>query len=208
MWKYISTNTTNIATNTTDITNLKSRVSTCETNISTNSTNISNNTTEINNIKNNLYDALYRSVYASGNNRAAIEYNYGLGKIIYWWSSGMSIYVSAINNTDESFHLSDDVQSLMLPGTIKQLKSDGTLNGIINKLYYAIDEVDGGSSRKELRYLTTITVLPDVYSINFNLNAAPRVMNLNLFEGLQELTLHGYESPTDTDRKISIWLPS
>ena len=80
------------------------------------------------------------------------------------------------------------------------MKSDGTLNGIINKLYYAIDEVDG-SSRKELRYLTTITVLPDVYSISFNLNAAPRVMNINLFEGLQELTLHGYETTGDDIRK-------
>ena len=88
------------------------------------------------------------------------------------------------------------------------MNSDGTVLSVITQLYYAIDEVDG-SSRKELRYLTTITVLPDVYSISFNLNATPRVMNLNLFEGLQELTLHGYESPTDTDRRnINLIVPA
>ena len=51
--------------------------------------------------------------------------------------------------------------------------------------------------------------MPDVYSISFNLNSAPRLMNLNLFEGLQELTLHGYESPTDTDRRnINLIVPA
>ena len=73
---------------------------------------------------------------------------------------------------------------MVLPGTVKQLNSDGILRGIINKIEYGIDEFDG-NNRKELRYLTTITVLHDVYKINFNLNAAPRVMNLNLFEGLK-----------------------
>ena len=121
----------------------------------------------------------------------------------------VSAHVTAINNANDNYQLSYDVQSLILPGTIKQLRSDGTVRAILNRIEYDIDEVDGGSSRKELRYLTTITVLPDVYKINFNLNAAPSVMNLNLFEGLQELELHGYVSPTDTDRRnINLIVPS
>ena len=204
----ISTNTTNISNNTTDITNLKSRVSTCETNISTNTTNISNNTTEINNIKNNLYDGLYRCVYGNSSSRAGIEYNYGLGKIIYWWSNGDGMYITAINNNDENFHLNDNIETIVLPGTINQLNSDGSVRSVITQLYYGIDEITD-NKRKELRYLTTITVLPDVYSINFNLNAAPAVMNLNLFEGLQELTLHGYETTgVDTTKNINLIIPA
>jgi hypothetical protein len=65
------------------------------------------------------------------------------------------------------------------------------------------------NTRKNLTNLKTITVLPDVYEINFNLNAAGSLMNFNLFEGLQIISLTGFQSTgSDTQHLINLTIPA
>ena len=175
-----------------DLTSLSSTVSTNTSNIATNTFNIATNTTEINNIKGlignipiNPYEGLYTSIYDSVS-RAALQYNYAIGSMIFWVSS--NIYTTVINNNDQNYQINDDVTSIILPGTIKQLNSDGTINQVIRKILYKIEAVNS-DSRKVMNTLTTITTLPDVYSLDLDLTGAPNLKYYNLFEGLQELTL-------------------
>ena len=193
----ISTNTSNInnlsasvSTNTTDISNLKSRMTTAESNISTNTSNISNLQTQINNLNlGTAYEGLFYSRY-SGNN-VIIEFNYGLGNMVFWPDGlGYGSFNTAINNLDTINHceLSSDIETLILPGTIKKLNSDNTVNSIIKKLYYTLDPTST-SGRKALNSLKTITVLPDVWRIELNCSATSNLSSLNLFNGLEVLWL-------------------
>ena len=92
------------------MTTAESNISTNTANISTNSGAIASNTIEINNIKNQLstipinpYEGLFYSVYTAGNNRAAINYNFNIGGIIYWWNNNANAYITAINNIEPNF---------------------------------------------------------------------------------------------------------
>ena len=129
----ISTNTTNISTNTTDITNLKDRVSNCENNISTNTTNISNLQSQISNLNlGSPYEGYYYSLY-NDTTHPVIQFNYNKGRMIYW--SDSSRYKSAVNDVGENC-INTSVKELTLPGNIKLLNSDNTVNQYMSDIIY------------------------------------------------------------------------
>ena len=213
----VNQNTTDINDIKTRLNDLSVRVTTDETNINELSASVSTNTSNINelsasvstNISNindldasvlsientissipiNPYEGLFYSKFA--NQYVIIEFNYGIGSLIFWGDgTGLGSYNTAINNVESGYHceLSDDIISLTLPGTIKKLNSDGSVNSVIRKLYYTLDPTTI-SGRKTLNNLKTITVLPDVWRIDFNSSSTPYLTSLNLFNGLEKISL-------------------
>lgn len=166
-----------VETNENDISDLDERTTTNENDITT-----INNT--ISNIPINPYEGLFKPIYISSN-RPGLEFNYNTGKLIYW-SSG-EYWKASLNNMDENYNLNDGIKNITLPGTIKQINADKTINQIINKILYAIDNPT--NDRKTLSNLKIVNVLPDVSTINFNLSGAPNLLSLNLFNGLEKITL-------------------
>lgn len=184
-----------ITSHNSDISNLQSQInstaSALELKESTTShnTDISNIQASIASIPINPYEGLFYSRY--GGNNVIIEFNYNLGNMIFWPDgTGLGSYNTSINNVDTTNHveLSSDIETLILPGTIKKLNSDGTINTIIRKLYYVLDPTTT-PGRKLLNNLKTITVLPDVWRIELNCLGTPNLSSLNLFNGLQKLSL-------------------
>ena len=112
-----------------DISNLETRMTTAESNISTNTSNISSLQTQINNLNvGSAYEGLYYSRYL--NQYVIVEFNYNIGSMLFWPDT--DFYTTPINNVDSTNHveLSNDTKSLILPGTIKKLNSNGTVNTI------------------------------------------------------------------------------
>ena len=178
------------------------------TNISTNASSIVRNTTEINNIKNQLsgipinpYEGLYSYVY--NGNKPIINYNYNFGYLLYWKGNNNKQFC-AINDNE---HLNQNVTDIILPGHVKKLNSDGTINEIVNNIYYTIDAPsETGDIRQSLPNLTNITTEPSVIQIQCNLSGAPNLRYFNLFEGLQILKL-SYPSFNENN-KINLKVPS
>ena len=107
--------------------------------------------------------------------------------MIFWPDGdGNNSYNTSINNVDKchNVQLSSNIKSLTLPGTIKKINSNGTVNSIKNKLYYTLDPVL--SSRKTLNNLKIITFLPDVWKIVLDCSAALKLSSLNIFNGLEK----------------------
>ena len=178
----------NINEHNSDITNLQSQINSKES-ISSHNSDISNLQSQINSIQINPYEGLYKPIYISGD-FAIIEYNYNLGNMIYWLDdSANNIYRTAINNYDSrnNIQISNNARSLTIPGIIKKINSNGSTNKIINKIRYTIDRVL--STSKLLNNLTSLIIMPDVYGINFDCLGTPNLSSLNLFNGLQELSL-------------------
>ena len=203
--------------NASEITNLKGRVSNCEQNlsiarvdiasnsstiryvnedlttltnrVSTDETNITNNTTEINNIKSQLnsipinpYEGLYSYVY---DNNVRLNYNYNFGYLIYWKRTGK--WFCAINDND---FLNQNTTDIILPGHVKKLNSDGTINEIISDVYYFLNApAETGNIRQSLPNLKTITTLPDVNTLDIDILGAQNLYYFNLMNGLKIIKL-------------------
>ena len=204
----VQTNTTNITTNSTDISGLKTRMSTAESNISTNTSNISSlqsqvnakessssHDTDIANLQSQInsldlgspYEGLYKPLYRR--NGAIIEFNYNIGKLVYWTDSqDNNRIITSINNVDGDIQIDDNTESLILPGTIKILNADGSIYSIGRGIKYYIDEVVN-TQRKIMSNLKSLTFLPGVYKIDLVLSSAPNLSSLNLFSGLEEISL-------------------
>ena len=170
-----------------DISNLQASINSKESS-SDHAADISNIHASIASIPINPYEGLFYSRYA--NQFVIVEFNYGIGNMIFWPDGdGNNSYNTSINNVDSGHNvqLSSNIKSLTLPWTIKKLNSNGTVNSIKNKLYYTLDPPS--SSCMNFYVLKTITVLPDVWKIELNCLGAPNLSSLNLFNGLQILSI-------------------
>ena len=177
-------------------------MATAEGNITTNTNNITNLQTRIDTIVPAIsHEGLYTLSSSSGN--IILTYNYNLGSFIFWANTiidGAS-YITAINNydTQNNIRINAETSSLILPGIIKN--SSGS---VYKNLAYTIDETS--SNRVALNNLSTITILPGVYSIDFNLKGAPNLMYINMFEGLKRLYIEGTGS--SMTNSLSLTIPS
>ena len=103
-----------------DISNLQASINSKESS-SDHAADISNIQASINSIPINPYEGLFYSRY--GGNNVIIEFNYNLGNMIFWPDgTGLGSYNTSINNVDTTNHveLSSDIETLILPGTIKK----------------------------------------------------------------------------------------
>ena len=104
-------------------------------------------------------------------------------------------------------YLANNITDVVLPGRIKKLNSDGTLDQIIVNICYTIDN-ETDPDRSSLLYLRSITTMADVYSLNCYLPSAPELRYFNLMEGLQILKLTGNGPVGDYMKNINLIVPS
>ena len=145
------------------------------------------------------YEGLYSFTYSGTS--AILNYNYGLGNLIFW-DDNNGAYITAINNYDNQNHIqiNNNTNSLILQGIIKNT------NNTLIKIIYEIS-APTNTSRLTLNNLKMLTVLPSVYKIDFTLNGAPNLENLNLFDGLQVLKLNWPSGSVSNNRIRKLRVP-
>ena len=182
----------NITDHNEDVSNLSNRIRNNSSNIEINASAIDNHEIRIRALESNPvnpYEGLLSYSYVNID-ATIINYNNNLGNMIIWNSGNDNIYMTVINNVDttNNVELSNDISSIILPGIVKKINQDNSLNKIINKIHYLLDD-PSVSNRKSLNSLKSITILPNVYSIEFNLIAALNLKYFNIFNGLQKISL-------------------
>ena len=184
----VNQNSQDISNLDTRVTNVENRLLTDESDIDNLQSDVSNLITVVSNIPINPYEGLLSYSYVDLD-ATIINYNNNQGNMIIWNSGNDNIYMTDINNidTNNNVEISDNIKHIVLPGIVKKINQDNSINKIIDKIRYAL--IAPASNRKTLNSLTTITILPDVYSIEFNLTASPNLKYFYIFEGLQILKL-------------------
>ena len=86
---------------------------------------------------------------------------------------------------------------------LKKINQDGSVNKIIDKIRY-IYEFSTADNRKDLNYLETLTVMPNVYELDLNLTSSPLV-NFNLFNGLKKIKLCYNSVPNN--KRLNLKIP-
>ena len=168
----------------TDISNLQASINSKESS-SNHAADISNLQNQINSIPINPYEGLFYSRYCG--NYVIIEFNYNIGNMIFWENDDDNDgYITSVNNADTDYCIYSTTTNLILPGIIKIINSDGSVNSIVNRIRY---DAENYSWRKNLNNLKIITILPDVWKINFDLTKIPNLSSLNLFNGLEKIII-------------------
>ena len=176
-----------------DIDELEQQVSNLQTEVdskessSDHAADISNLQNQINSIPINPYEGLYYFVYGTSLTNPVMIFNYNKGKMIFWENDDDNDgYITSVNNADTDYCIFSTTTNLILPGSIKIINSDGSVNSIVNRIRY---DAENYSWRKTLNNLKIITILPDVWKINFDLTMIPNLSSLNLFNGLEKISL-------------------
>ena len=182
----LTTDENNISNNTSNIATLTNEVSTKESTTSHNS-DISNLQSQINNLNlGSPYEGLFYFKYGTSLTNPIMVFNYDKGRMIFWENTDEGGYITSVNNADTDYCIFSTTSSLTLPGSIKIINSDGSVNSIVNKIRY---DAENYTWRKNLNNLKIITILPDVWKINFDLTKIPNLSSLNLFNGLEKISL-------------------
>ena len=169
-----------------DISNFQTQINFKESS-SDHAADISNIQNQINNLNlGSPYESLFYFKYGTSLTNPIMVFNYDKGRMIFWENTDEGGYITSVNNADSDYCIFSTTTSLTLPGSIKIINSDGSVNSIVNRIRY---DAENYSWRKTLNNLKTITILPDVWKINFDLTKIPNLSSLNLFNGLEKISL-------------------